>query len=156
MAQPSSDPSIPDSHDDKHALSPLSRYQRVGQGEIFGPQPTSSIDLPDPRDFTLRLVAGIIECVHGLREPGQFSRWLTEDVYRSVASRSRLVGTGRANKQLPTSRPVFSLGSAIVSSPRVGVVVASVVVHAAPRVRAVAIRLEGFDYRWRATSFSML
>jgi len=146
-------------HPDPHAeqtLGPLSRYQRVGHAEAFGPQPTSTIDLPEPRDFTLRLVGGIIECVHGVREPGQFARWMTEDVYRAIAARARKVSVAQQQQRRAAERPMFSLGNAVMSSPRDGVVEASVVVHASPRVRAVAIRLEGYDYRWKATSFSML
>jgi hypothetical protein len=65
------------------------RYRQMENYEAFGPQPTSSSELPDPHGVALRLVRGIIECVHGLRDPLQFSRWLSEDVYRVVAARSR-------------------------------------------------------------------
>ncbi|MDR9396685.1 Rv3235 family protein [Pontimonas sp.] len=132
------------------------RYRQVENSEAFGPQPTSSLDLPDPRDFALRLVAGIIECVYGLREPAQFSRWVTEDVYRAVASRAQRVSVGHNPQRSHPNRPQFSIGNAIVSTPRDGVVEASVIVRGPARVRAVALRLEGIDYRWRATSFSML
>lgn len=135
---------------------PLQRYRQVENSEVFGPQPTSSLDLPDPRDFALRLVAGIIECVYGLREPAQFSRWVTEDVYRVVARRAQRTSVGKKSAGSTASRPQFSIGNAIVSTPRDGVVEASVIVRGPARVRAVALRLEGIDYRWRATSFSML
>ena len=55
-----------------------------------------------------------------------------------------------------SSRPIFSIGNAIITQPRDGVVEASVIIRGPARVRAVALRLEGLDYRWRATSFSML
>jgi hypothetical protein len=135
---------------------PLQRYRQVENSEVFGPQPTSSLDLPDPRDFALRLVSGIIECVYGLREPAQFSRWVTEDVYRVVASRAKRMSVGQTPQRSKPTRPQFSIGNAIVSTPRDGVVEASVIVRGPARVRAVALRLEGIDYRWRATSFSML
>ncbi len=132
------------------------RYRQMENYEAFGPQPTSSSELPDPHGFALRLVNGIIECVHGLRDPLQFSRWLSEDVYRVVLARSRRHSAAGTLKGRKKTRPEYSLGNAIVTSPRDGVVEASVVVHGRARVRAVAVRLEGMDRRWKATSFSML
>ena len=43
-----------------------------------------------------------------------------------------------------------------VGNPREGVVEACVVVRGAKRIRAAALRLEGYDRRWRATSFTIL
>ena len=45
------------------------RFRYIENEETFGPQPTSTADLPDPTEFAKTLVGGIIECVHGLREP---------------------------------------------------------------------------------------
>ena len=53
-------------------------------------------------------------------------------------------------------RPTFTIGSVIVCEPRDGVVEASVVVRGRARVRAVALRLEGLDSRWRATAVHVL
>ncbi len=139
-----------------HENEETQRYRQMENYEAFGPQPTSSSELPDPHGVALRLVRGIIECVHGLRDPLQFSRWLSEDVYRVVAARSRRQEAAGKLKGRKKTRPEYRLGRAIVSSPRDGVVEASVVVHGKARVRAVAVRLEGMDRRWKATSFSML
>lgn len=136
--------------------TPVTRYRHVENSEAFGPQPTSTIDLPDPRGFTLTLVGGIIECIYGLREPAQFSRWLTEDVYRAVSTRAKRHSASAHQTRSASNRPRFTIGNAIITSPRDGVVEASVIVRGPARVRAVALRLEGIDYRWRATSFSML
>jgi hypothetical protein len=56
----------------------------------------------------------------------------------------------------PAPRPVFALGNIIISEPRDGVCEAAAVVHGPTRVRAVALRLEGLDNMWKATSFRML
>lgn len=136
--------------------TPLRRYRHVENSEAFGPQPTSTIDLPDPRPFALELVGGIIECVYGLREPAQFSRWVTEEVYRVVTTRAKRMAATTQQTGRKSSRPIFSIGNAIITQPRDGVVEASVIVRGPARVRAVALRLEGLDYRWRATSFTML
>lgn len=151
---------LPDDHrpevGDTPMAEPARRYRHVENSEEFGPQPSPTESLPDPRDFVLRLVYGILECVHGLREPRQFSRWVTEDVYRVVAARAHRVQSGTLSPTARNSRPQFTLGNIIVTTPRDGVVEASVVVMGPARVRAVAIRLEGMDRRWKATSFSML
>jgi hypothetical protein len=48
------------------------------------------------------------------------------------------------------------IGRITTSSPRDGVIEAVVMVYEKPRARAVAIRLEGVDRRWRATSIGVL
>ncbi len=53
-------------------------------------------------------------------------------------------------------RPAFSIGSVSIFEPRDGVVEAVVIVRGKARVRAVALRLEGLDSRWRATAINVL
>ena len=136
------------------------RFRYVENEETFGPQPTSTADLPDPTEFAKTLVGGIIECVHGLREPIQFTRHVTDEVYRALNARVHRLNMAdqmRAGaKKKKKVRPQFTMGNVVVNNPRDGVVEASVVVHGPARVRAVALRLEGLDERWQATSFSML
>ena len=136
------------------------RFRYIENEETFGPQPTSTADLPDPTEFAKTLVGGIIECVHGLREPIQFTRHVTDEVYRALNARVHRLNVAdqmRAGaKKKKKVRPQFTMGNVVVNNPRDGVVEASVVVHGPARVRAVALRLEGLDERWQATSFSML
>ena len=132
------------------------RYRHVENSEAFGPQPTPTSELPDPTDFATKLVGGIIECVHGLREPIQFTRYVNEDVYRALTTHANRLNLAAQAKKTTKSRPQFSLGNVVINNPRDGIVEAAVVVHGPSRVRAVALRLEGLDHRWRATSFSML
>ena len=105
-------------------------------------------------------MGGIIECVHGLREPIQFTRHVTDDVYRALSARVHRMNVAeqqvRGARKRKTVRPQFTLGNVVLSNPRDGIVEASVVVHGPARVRAVALRIEGLDQRWQATSFSML
>ncbi len=54
------------------------------------------------------------------------------------------------------TRPVFTIGTVTSFSPRDGVIEAVIVVHGRARARAVAIRLEGLDRRWRATAINVL
>lgn len=48
------------------------------------------------------------------------------------------------------------IGSTTVSEPQDGVVEGVVIVRGKARTRAVAIRLEGFDRRWRASAIHVL
>ena len=135
------------------------RFRYIENEETFGPQPTSTADLPDPTEFAKTLVGGIIECVHGLREPIQFTRHVTDEVYRALNARVHRLNVAdqmRGGAKKKKARPQFTMGNVVVNNPRDGVVEASVVVHGPARVRAVALRLEGLDERWQATSFSML
>jgi hypothetical protein len=136
------------------------RFRFIDNSESFGPQPTSTADLPDPAEFARTLVGGIIECVHGLREPIQFTRHVTDDVYRALSARVHRLHVAdqqlHGSKRKKKVRPQFTLGNVVINNPRDGIVEASVVVHGPARVRAVALRIEGLDQRWQATSFSML
>ena len=67
-----------------------------------------------------------------------------------LSSRARQA-TGRA-----ATRPTFTIGSTTQCTPRDGVVEAVVIVHGRARARAVALRLEGLDERWRATAINVL
>jgi hypothetical protein len=51
---------------------------------------------------------------------------------------------------------VYGIGASRVTFPADGVVEATVLVHGRARTRAVAIRLEGLDSRWRATALHVL
>ena len=132
------------------------RYRQVENSEAFGPQPTPTSELPDPAEFAVKLVNGIIECVHGLREPIQFTRYVNDDVFRAITHHTNRLNLASQLTKNTKTRPQFSLGNVVVNNPRDGIDEAAVVVHGPSRVRAVALRLEGLDHRWRATSFSML
>jgi len=67
-----------------------------------------------------------------------------------LSSRARQAKGGQA------LRPAFTIGSILVCEPRDGIVEATVVVRGRARVRAVALRLEGLDRRWRATAIHVL
>ena len=67
-----------------------------------------------------------------------------------MAARARSV-KGRSTQRIP-----FTVGRVVVTEPRDGIVEAVVLVHNRVRTRAVAIRLEGTDARWRATAINVL
>lgn len=124
--------------------------------EFFGQQPTPTTALPDPAPLLENLTRCVIEILAGARELEQIARWVNDDVYRHLLKRVIISSRARQIKGQKPNRPLFSIGSTTVCQPRDGVVEAVVIVHGRARVRAVAIRLEGLDRRWRATAINVL
>lgn len=134
---------------------------RAGRGRLdaedfFGQQPASTRSLPDPRPLLENLTRCVVEILAGARDLEQIARWVSDDVYRVLLKRVVLASRARQVRGEAATRPGFALGSVRVCEPRDGVVEAVVVVHSRTRSRAVAIRLEGLDRRWRATAISVL
>jgi hypothetical protein len=124
--------------------------------EFFGAQPASRSTLPDPQPLLENLTRCVIEILAGARELEQISRWVTDDVYRHLLKRVVLSTRARQAKGQIVRRPAFSVGSTSIYEPRDGVVEAVVIVRGRARTRAVALRLEGLDNRWRATAINVL
>lgn len=124
--------------------------------EFFGHQPTSTEALPDPTPLIENLTRCVVEILAGARDLEQLSRWVTDDVYRHLLKRVVLSARARQATGRPVTRPTFTIGSARQCAPRDGVVEAVVIVHGRARTRAVALRLEGLDQRWRATAINVL
>jgi hypothetical protein len=124
--------------------------------EFFAPQRTPSTALPDPEPFLRNLTRGVFEVLAGVRDVDQLGRWLTEDPYRRLVTRSNLAARARSARGIPAKRPVHAILSTRYSSPADGVIEAVVIVQGPARTRAVAMRLEGMDGRWRATSLAVL
>ncbi|WP_375384766.1 Rv3235 family protein [uncultured Microbacterium sp.] len=124
--------------------------------EFFAPQRTGSDALPEPEPFLHNLTRGVLEVLAGVREVDQLARWLTEDAYRKLVTRANLATRARSARGAPASRPTHAILSVHHSSPADHVVEAVVIVAGPARTRAVAIRLEGMDRRWRATSLALL
>lgn len=124
--------------------------------EFFGHQPAGRSSLPNPEPLLENLTRCVIEILAGARDLEQISRWVTDDVYRHLLKRVVLSARARQAKGQPATRPTFSIGSTSICEPRDGIVEAVVIVRGRARTRAVAIRLEGLDTRWRATAINVL
>jgi hypothetical protein len=124
--------------------------------EFFGAQPASRSTLPDPQPLLENLTRCVIEILAGARELEQISRWVTDDVYRHLLKRVVLSTRARQAKGQVVRRPTFSVGPTSIYEPRDGVVEAVVIVRGRARTRAVALRLEGLDNRWRAAAINVL
>jgi hypothetical protein len=81
---------------------------------------------------------------------------VSDDVYRHLLRRVVLSTRARRARGQRATRPAFTIGSTSVCEPRDGVVEAVIIVCGRARTRAVAMRLEGLDDRWRATAINVL
>ncbi|MET0296967.1 MAG: Rv3235 family protein [Microbacterium sp.] len=123
---------------------------------FFAPQRTSATVLPDPEPLVRNLTRGILEVFAGTRDVDQFARWLTEDAYRKLLTRANLAARARSARGVPARRTEHAILSIRQQSPADGVVEAVAIVRGPARTRAIALRLEGRDGRWRATSLALL
>ena len=137
----------------------------VGDGEpaegyqaddFFDHQPSSRATLPDPEPLLINLTRCVIEVLAGARELDQLARWVSDDVYRHLLKRVVLSARARAVKGQRAQRPAITIGRVSINEPRDGIIEAVVIVHSKARVRAVAVRLEGLDNRWRASAINVL
>ncbi len=131
-------------------------HPRYDSDDFFGQQPASTSSLPDPRPLLENLTRSVIEILAGARDLEQIARWVTDDVYRHLLKRVVLSTRARRARGQSAGRPNFSIGSSSLCEPRDGVIEAVVIVRGRARTRAVAIRLEGLDSRWRATAINVL
>lgn len=139
------------------AARPQSRVTRaIDISEFFAPQRSGHADLPDPVPLLRNLTIGVLESLAGVREVEQLARWLSEDAFLTVVTRVNLAARSRSARGTPAGRPHQRILSVRHSSPADGVVEGVVIVVTPARTRAVAIRLEGIDRRWRATSLALL
>lgn len=139
------------------ATTPTRRSLAAARSEgYFDRQKTSAHQLPSAETFTLNIVRGVLEVLAGVREVDQLARWLSEDVYRTVVVRANLAARARSARGMPAPRATHIIQSVHLSSPADHVVEATVTAATRLRTRAVALRLEGLDGRWRVTSLGLL
>ena len=135
---------------------PRRHLSAVRSDEFFDRQVTPSSQLPDPTMLVENLATGVVEVLGGVRDLEQLGRWLSEGVYRHLLRRSIIAARGRAVRGQMPARPIAAVAAKRITYPAGNVVEATVLLHGASRTRAVAIRLEGMDQRWRATALAVL
>lgn len=113
-----------------------------------GPRPTPSHELPDPAALVTTVAATTLEVLTGCRPVSQLLRWTTPEVHAALSARA---GTAARRRRPGTTVQRTSVVRVSTCSPRDGVVEAAAVVTVGTRVRAMALRLEGWDGRWRVT-----
>jgi len=114
-------------------------------------RPTPADALPDPQRWAAQFVQAAVEVAAGQRPAGQLVRWTTEGVHARIARRSQLAA--RQERAAGPSRA--RVHSVRVCCPADSIVEACAVVSHRNRIRAVALRLEGLDGRWRVTALEI-
>ncbi|MFC4222999.1 Rv3235 family protein [Lysinibacter cavernae] len=137
-------------------LTALVSATQVSPADDFGPQPTSRSALPDPVPLLRNLAMSTVEVLQCTRDLDGMARWVTEGVYQAIKYRQSLALNRYSITGSPPQRIPHACGSVHYSEPSDGVIEAVVLVHSKDRTRAVAIRLEGLDNRWRATALAVL
>ena len=130
-------------------------FAAASDESLFGPQRTVRENLPDPAVWAGRITHAILEVMTGLRPAPQVVRWTTPEVYAVIARRGALAARRSASGSAPRQRERSRVVRVRVCEPADGVAEAAVVVHHGARVRAVAIRLEGQDGKWRITALQI-
>jgi Family of unknown function (DUF6459) len=110
---------------------------------------TPRAQLPDPRRWSARLAQGLVEVLAGIRPLAQLAPWVTDDVFADVQPRVQAAAR-RTNR--PAGRTRAQLRMIRLCEPADGVAEVSAVVQYGNRCRALALRLEGLDGRWRCTA----
>ena len=124
--------------------------------DLFAHELSSTAALPSPAGMLETLTRNVVEILAGARDLDQIARWVSDDVYRTLLKRTVLSARARQARGERVSRPSITLGHTRVSEPADGIIEAVTIVHGRGRSRAVAIRLEGVDRRWRATAIAVL
>ena len=109
----------------------------------FAARPTGRHELPEPAVLARRLVIGMIETATGRRSASQLRHHTSPTVQAGLAR-----DAGRISR-LGTARRPASLLSLHVTETADGVAEVAAVLRVGDRFRALALRLEGLDGRWR-------
>jgi hypothetical protein len=113
------------------------------------------VALPDPRGWAGRLAVATVEVLAGTRPLPQLRRWTSDDVYaqlRRRSARGRVTDSARdrARGSVDAHSPT-RVRTVRVCEPTQGVAEVTVVVDDGRRARALAMRLESGEGRWRCT-----
>lgn len=122
----------------------------------YEPTPEEIAAMPDPTPILGALAAAVVEVLSGVRSPDQLMALVSDQVYEKlrarVAARAQLNSTaGR-----PRLAPKFAVRKVHQESPKPGVIESVVLLSSAVRTRAVTIRLEPVNKKWRATNINVL
>lgn len=111
-------------------------------------------ELPEPTRWTAQLVQAVIEVLGDERPRQQLVRWLSPSLYAEISAAVLARAQPKRSGQAP--RPRRSVSSVHIFEPADGIVEANAVIIGGARARAVALRLEGWDGRWRCTRLAIL
>lgn len=108
--------------------------------------------LPEPGPWAAALAKCCLEAIIGVRDVQQLSRWLTPRLFTALARRAGL--TYRIRGAAAPGTQIFVLSHHVCSLDSDTHEV-SISLSDGHRVRAVAVRVELFHSRWRATALEI-
>ncbi len=117
-----------------------------------GPRATPAGDLPEASAVARTIAAATLEVLTGARPASQLLRWMAPDVYAQVSARS---AAASARRRPGSPVPRTAVRGMTCCAPSDNVVEVATVVVVGPRVKALALRLEGWDGRWRVTALEL-
>ena len=115
---------------------------------------TPRAELPEPSRWTAQLVQAVIEVLGHERPRQQLVRWLSPSLYADISAAVLAGAHPKRPGQTPRARR--SVSSVHIFEPADGIIEANAVIVGGSRARAVALRLEGWDGRWRCTRLAIL
>lgn len=125
-------------------------FRNSGDDTFFGPQSTSTADLPEAEPWARRMIQAVLETYEGTRSADQLVRWLSPEIRERAHRRGQLARRrGRRALRPPVIRTVLTC------EPDDGVCEVSAVVVVDGRVRALALRMCGVDGRWLVTAWEL-
>lgn len=138
-----------------------SKKQRVvtnqlQEADYFGEQYCTTNELANPDPLLRMLAPAVVEVIAGVRNISQLAAVLSDDVYQRLRDRAVLMAQSRAKAGKAQKAPMLQVGALQRQDPKDGVIESVVLVQSPSRTRAVTIRLEGINHRWRATAVSVL
>jgi hypothetical protein len=120
-----------------------SDFRLTTVSDTFASRPTARSELPEARSVAHRVVLGIIEAATGRRPATQLAP------YTAAAVQAGLVRDAGRITRLGTARQPARVHSLHLTEPADGVAEVAAVIRVGERYRAIALRLEGLDGRWR-------
>lgn len=128
----------------------------IEEVDFLADQHTKTEALENPMPLLKMLAPAVVEVMAGVRNITQLAAVLSDDVYQRLRDRSVVMAQGRAKSGQTAKAPVLKVGAVQRHDPSDGVIESVVLVQSPSRTRAVTIRLEGINQRWRATAVSLL
>jgi hypothetical protein len=128
----------------------------IEEADYFGEQYSTTEELENPVPLLKMLAPAVVEVIAGVRNISQLAAVLSDDVYQRLRDRAVAVAQSRIKDGSPTKAPMLSVGAMQRKDPKDGVIESVVLVKSPTRTRAVTIRLEGINHRWRATAVSVI
>ena len=121
----------------------VARLRLATTSDPFALRPTGRHELPDPAVFARRFVIAVIETAAGRRPVSHLGRHTAPAVQAGLARKAGQI------TRLGTAQRPATLHSLHFAEPADGVAEVAAVVRIGDRFRAIALRLEGLDGRWR-------